>query len=426
MTKLPNQRLLSERINQGIQQIGKNEELAVILLHINGFKDINYKYGTFNANSVLAQFAEKLKSILLEPYLLQAYMGMNMVARLQGAEFAFLLPRLRKTHNFEQVLDKLVEDTCASIMIDGNTINITTTAGIALYPTHGKDDETLIRHANFSLFHAEKNGLPYAIYQGDMASKMGDDQLKMKELNKALDDGEINLLYDPVVSLNNDKVIGVEAVVVFDDPERGLLTTEKLIPQIQGTEFIKKLNHFMITRAIEQLALWHQSNHPIFMRVGVFDLNDGDLPQLIDSALLKAKISHEHLKIEVTEKICLSDQKNSLHIMKKLSELGVKIVISDFCSGYTSFTYLTNFPINEVKIDKSFISNMIKDPKKMSVVKAVLPLTEAMNIQPFADGIADEKTYCKLKELGYQYGQGSFISQPIRPAEVTGLLLKQS
>ena len=219
LTSLPNQRLLSQRINQGIQQIHKGEELAVIILHISGFKDINYKYGSFNANNLLIQFAEKLKSVLLEPYLLQAYMGMNIAARLQGAEFAILIPRLRKDHNFEDLITKLIASTSSNYMIDGNSINITTTAGIALYPQHGDKDLTLIQHANSSVFHAEKEGKSYFLYHVTMDKSMDIDHAKIKELNHAIDNENMVILYQPDLELKTEKIVGVEALVYFDDPQ---------------------------------------------------------------------------------------------------------------------------------------------------------------------------------------------------------------
>ena len=422
LTNLPNQRLLSQRIIQGIQQLNKGEELAVIILHINAFKDINYKYGSFNGNSLLIQFAEKLKTVLLEPYLLQAYMGMNMVARLQGAEFAILIPRLRKDHHLDDLLVKLLMSTSVNFMIDGNSVNIKTTAGVALYPSHGGNDVSLLLHANSSLFFAEKEELTYAIYDVNMDKNMGADDVKIKELSDAIDNGTIGLVYQPELELKTEKIIGAEAVIYFDNAEYGMMTADKLLPLFEGSTLVKKLTHLMLKIAIKQLALWHESNLKIYTTVSLFDATDEELPSIIEGMLKDYNIAPDYLKIELTEKACLSDQARSLYVLKQLDNLGIKLVISDFCSGYTSFIYLTNFPISVIKIDKSFVMNMMTDEKKMSVVQTVIKLGDTMDLVVFADGIVDQKSLKKLKQLGYLFGQGPYFSPTVNAEGLSALL----
>lgn len=422
LTNLPNQRLLSQRISQGIKQIKAGEELAVILLHINGFKKINFKYGSFNANSVLVQFSEKLKTVLLEPYLLQAYMGMNMVARLQGAEFALLIPRLRKDHNLEELLSKILVSTTANFMIDGNSVNISTTAGVALYPLHGREDTSLIRHASLSLFNAEKDGVLYAIYHAGMDKNVTANQIKTKELSSAIDNEVIGIVYQPDVELKTEHIMGMEAQINYNDAKHGLMDTDKIIPLIEGTVLVKKLTAYVLEKSIKQLALWHQANHKIYLTVNLLDVTDKEIPLLVNTLLKEQHISPEYLKLEFTEAVCLSDQTLSSIVLNDLAALGVKLVVSDFCSGYSSFTYLTNFPISEIKIDKSFIMNMMTDEKKLSIVSAAIKLANAMNIDVFAGGIADQEMLGKLLELGCLYGQGAYLYSPVSQDRVSVLL----
>ncbi len=423
LTNLPNQRLLSQRITQGIQQVSKGEELAVIILHINSFKGINAKYGSFNANSLLIQFAEKLKTILLAPFLLQAYMGMNMVARLQGAEFAFLIPRLRKDHHFDDLLTKLLVSTSANFMVDGNSVNITTTAGIALYPQHGSDDMTLLRHASSSLFYAEKEGLSHATYEEKMDVKEDAAPVALKELDDAIDNESISILYLPDLDLKTEKIVGAEAVIRFDNAENEDWTADKLFSLIEGTEYVKKLTDVVLKNAIKQLALWHKASLKITMTVSIFDATDVDLPSMVNGLLKENDVSPEYLKLELTEKACLSDQTRTITVLKQLADLGVKLVISDFCSGYTSFIYLTNFPISEVKLDKSFIINMMNDEKKMNIVRTVQTMAETMNLVVFADGIADKNTLKALQKMGYKYGQAPYCYHAASADEFSELLV---
>lgn len=408
LTNLPNQRLLSQRINQGIKQIRPGEELAVILLHICSFKEINYKYGSFSANSLLIQFAERLKAILLEPYLLQAYMGMNMVARLQGAEFALLIPRLKQDHHLNGVITQLLDSTSANFMIDGYSINITTAAGVALYPEHGDDDKALLLRANASLFNAEKEGAPYAIYHEGMDSGTKVDSDMVSELSKIIDQGDIDILYEPVLALKTEEIVGFHAQIQFNDPKYGLINADKLLPLFEGTVFLKKLSHIMLKHAVEQLSSWQKTDQKTPITVTLFDATDSEFPLLVGQCLKDNQISPECLKIELTEKACLSDQSHSITVLNQLADLGIKLVISDFCSGYSSFVYLTNFPISEIKIDKSFIRNMFENEKQLSIVRAIIKLAGAMNLDMVADGIMDPKNMKKLKQLGCLYGQGPF------------------
>jgi diguanylate cyclase (GGDEF)-like protein len=424
LTGLSNQRLLSQRINQGIKQIGNGEELAVILLHINAFKEINYKHGRFNANSLLVQFAEKLKSILLEPFLLQAYMGMNMVARLQGAEFAVLIPRLRKEHQLETILSSLLSATATNFMLGGDSVNVTTTLGVALYPSHGDTDAALIYLASTSLFYAEKEGLSYAIYHASMGKKTKEKDGKLKELNHAIDSDEIDIWYQPYLELKTDKIIGAESMVHFRNTEDCAMNIEQLLPVIEGTTLIRKLTARMLEHAVEQLAIWHQAGHNVFITVNLFDAADLDLPEFVENLLKEHTFLPEFLKLALTEKACLSDQARSSVVLKKLSDLGTKIIISDFCSGYSSFIYLTNFPISEIRIDESFVQNMMVDEKKLNIVAAAFKLAGALNLTVLAGGVADLKTVKKIKQLGCLYAQGPYFSPAVSVEKITGMLDK--
>lgn len=421
LTNLPNNRLLSQRMNQAIQQIQKGEELALIVLAIRNFKEINYNFGNFSANSLLLQFTEKLKSILLEPYMLQAYMGMNMLARLQAAEFAILIPRLRKEHNLEDILSNIIEDTSVNFMIDGSNLDIQTTAGVALYPNHGKNDEELLNHAMMALFHAEKENQPHAVYEATMSSNYKAKPMMLKELTEAIEHAEIEILLQADFNLAEKKIIGAETVLNFDHTKYGMFNNEKFAEVVEGTPLVKNLTLYALQNAIKQLARWQHMQQPIYMRTYLYSM-DMALPGLIEELIKKDGVPPPLLNIELTEKTCLGDQTRSINVLNQLAALGVTITISDFASGYSSFLYLTNFPINEIKIDKSFVINMMKDEKKHSIVRAIIKLAESMNLTVVADGIPDENTLQGLLELGCKIGNGPHLAQAMRMHEFNQLL----
>ncbi|WP_133128984.1 putative bifunctional diguanylate cyclase/phosphodiesterase [Legionella nagasakiensis] len=422
LTNLPNNRLLSKRINQGIQQIHPGEELALIVLKIDKFKEVNYNFGSFSANSLLIQFSEKLKSILLEPYMLQAYMGMNMVARIQGAEFAILIPRLKKEHQFDKIINNIIQETSVSFMIDGNAIEVTTTAGIVFYPQHGDNDEELIHHATLGLLDAEKEHKSYAVYQVSMEKNYTTKRIILKELRSAIEQEEISILYQPIVELATGKISGSEAGIHFDNVQYGNFDVERLVPLVGGTLLVQNLTVFTLKHVISQLMSWHQAGHRIYIQVNLFNVTDMELPRILQNLLKEHDLSPDYLKIALTEQACLSDQKRSIEVLRQLSELGVKIAISDFASGYSSFVYLANFPISEIKIDKSFIINMMKDEKRYHLVEAIINLAKVMNLNVVADGIFDDNTLNELKKLGCPYGQGMYFSTPVSADHFSQLL----
>ncbi|MCX7116904.1 MAG: EAL domain-containing protein [Legionellales bacterium] len=423
LTKLPNQRLLVQRIKQGVEYLHKGEDLVLMIMHINSFKDINVKYGNFNANNVLIQFSEKLKSILLEPYLLQAYMGMNMVARLQGAEFAMLFPRLKKEHHFEDLVTKILVASSANFMLDGNSIQIITSAGIAFY-AEGEDEMDVMHHASSALFYAEKEGFSHAVYDESMETSMMEENLKIKVLSDAIDHETLDIWYQPELELKQNTIIGFTTVIHAENGKNGLMPADKLLPLFEDASLMKKLTYLMLTRALSQLALCHQSDRKIYVTVPLFDISDFELPTMIEHLLKDHKIDSSYLKIELTEKVCLEDQTQSVNVLKKIADLGVRIVISDFGSGYASFTYLVNFPISEIKMDQSFMMNMMGDEKKLKIVKSIIKLAETMGVVVYADGIIDLATLKTLKQLGCIYGQGPYFPPAVGGDEMVGLLEK--
>lgn len=413
LTGLPNYRLLTQKINQGIKQIQQGEKLAVIILHITDFKDINYSLGSFTANNILKQFADKLKMLLLEPYMLQAYMGMNMVARLQSAEFAILIPRLKKEHQFEDLLTKALAATNVKVIADGNQVTITSKAGAALYPMHGDEAETLILNANASLLFAEKQNLPFAIYNPSMKENIKTNRTMLQEISHSIENESVEMLYTPEYALATKDFIGAEATINPDDVKNGMISHEKFVALIEGTSVVKDLTAFMLKEGIKQLSSWHKMGNNLYLTLNLFDAGDIDLPAFVKSLLIENKIEPQYLKIQFSEEACLMEPTRSLQVLNELSEFGVKIGISDFCSGYSSFIYLTSFPISEIKIDKSFIMNMLTSDKKLKVVDVIVKIANALHINAVAQGIVDAAIVEKLMGMDCMFGQGPYFSKAL-------------
>ncbi|TAL61187.1 MAG: GGDEF domain-containing protein [Legionella sp.] len=424
LTGLPNSRLFSEQLTQSIQQLGKGNELAVIVLKINDFKSILSNFGNFNTNSVLKQYTQKLNEMLVEPFLLQATMGINLLGRMESDEFALLLPRLAKNLDLNELLNCIINASTVTFMIDGINVNIAATAGIALYPQHGEDEATLLDHVRIAVYHARKNAKSYMFYNSDMKEDLTTTRIAMAQLKKSIENNELEIHYQPAVEFTNGQIIGAEALVRFENATSGLISAEKFIPMVEGTNLIHQLSAFMLRNVIKQLATWHSEGHMLYASVNLSakDAVNKELPAQIAKLLQEFKVEPRFLKLEFTERACLSDQAKSIEVFNQLAKLGVKISIDDFCSGYSSFIYLTYFPINEIKIEKSIVLNMAKDPKKAKIVEAIYKIAQTFELNVSADGIEDQTILKELKQFGYTYGQGFYFSRPVSINEFEILL----
>lgn len=426
LTHLPNSRLFSEQLSQTMKQLNHGNELGLIILRINDFKNIQSNFGNFNANSVLKKFSNKLTEMLNEPFIKLATTGINYLARLENDEFAIILTLLNQNLDLNELLSSIIKSTTTSVMVDGINVNLTTTAAIALYPQHADTDFSLINHARNAVYYARKEGNPFAIYNTNMHQDNTSNRILINELKRSIENNELEIYYQPTVELATGTIIGAEALVRFEHEKSGLINAEQFVHLIEGSNLIHQLTSFLLIRVIKQLALWHQENHKIFVSVNLSakDAIDRELPAFIEKLLLENEIAPEYLKLEFTEQACLSDQAKSIEVLYQLSNLGVKISIDDFCSGYSSFVYLTNLPIDEIKIEKSLILNMNKDKKKAQIVEAILKLAQTLKLNVCADGVADKTILSQLQELGCLYGQGFHFSRAVTHKEFKALLEK--
>jgi diguanylate cyclase (GGDEF)-like protein len=427
LTNLPNNRMLSDQITRAIKQLGSQGRLAVIVIKVNDLNSINYNFGTFNANKLLKEFANKLKAILINPYLLEASLGINMVARLYSNEFAFLLPGLKKDFNADEFATTLLQLVPSSFIIDGIDINCSTSVGIALYPVHGTEDSVLINNASIAVYHAIKEERPYTIYTSEMEDDLMQNRIMINELKRSIEQNELEIYYHPIIELATGTIVGAESLVRFEHSLYGLLSAEKFIPLVEGTSLIHDLTAFMLKEVIKQISSWHNEGYHLSVSVNlsVKDATDRELPDLINKLLADYALAPEFLKLEFTERACLTDQAITKEVLQKIANIGVKLAINDFCSGYTSFIYLTNYPINSVKIEKSYVLKMTHTPQKIKIVEAIIKLAETLGLKTVADGISDRDSLAKLKELGCIYGQGALFSRAVNAADFKKMLDKK-
>lgn len=354
--------------------------------------------------------------------MLKASLGINMVARLQSDEFAILMPRLKKDLDINELLIHLLTLLNNNLMVDGISINVTSTVGAAIYPVHGEEDDVLVNHAIIAVYQARKENKSYAIYSPEMEEDLIQNRMVMNELQRSIENKDLKIYYQPIVELANGQIVGAESSARFEHPELGLLSAEKFMPLIEGTNLIHNLTTLMLKQVIKQLAAWHDAGHKIFVSVNLSVHHE--LPELIEKLLNDYEIAPQFLKLEFTERACLTEQMVTKEVFDRLSAMGIKLCIDDFCSENSSFIQLTNFPIENIKIEKSFVLKIAKDAKKAKIVEAIVKLAQTLGWEPLADGIADQNALEKLRDLGCLYGQGLYFSRAVNVAEFTSLLKK--
>lgn len=424
LTSLPNQNHFIYKVGQAIDRAKNDDLVAVIVLSIKAFRELQVNFGNYNANNIVRECAETLKKLIVQPFMLDVRMGICMLARLQGDSFALLMPNLDKNTNMEALLKNILEASTVDCMVDGNLIQVKMVASAALYPSHGDNAEILLQRAITGTFYAQRDGHDYAIYQQSMNDNLVISRSMLDELKTAIAEDALEIYYQPVIELDTGHILAAEALIRFNNPAYGLIQADKLIPLVEGMNLMKKLTFFVLEGVIKQQAIWREAGH--FLRVSVnlsaADVVDLELPEIVLRLLQQYRVPPESLSIELTEKICLSEQGKTREVLQAFADGGVKICIEDFCSGFTSFGYLLNFPISAVKIDKSFIMHMIHDPKKHTMVKAMLHLASILHLQAGAVGIADEEILEKLRQEGCYSGQGFYFSRAVDAKAFTALL----
>ncbi|KTD65919.1 putative bifunctional diguanylate cyclase/phosphodiesterase [Legionella spiritensis] len=420
LTDLPNRVLFTDRLNQALTAMrGSEGKIAVILININNFKELNAGFGSYNSDRILKQFAQRLKCTIEEPMTL---------ARMGGDEFAILYPNVETEKDIRTLVKKLQKAIAINFALEGVTIDATATIGLTMYPEHGKDDDTLIQRANIAVYHAKQHHKDFVIYQSFMERECPNKLILMSELKKAIDSEQLLVHFQPKVELSTGKIKGCEALLRWNHPTFGMMSAEKFIPVAERTGLIKTLSQYVLKHAIESASTWRKSGIDIELSINLstIDIIDIELPYTIESLLSIYEYPASLLKVEIIESAYLTDHDRAVEVINRLAALGVKISIDDFGTGYSSFIYLTVLPITELKIDKSFITSIHEDSKKHSIVDAIIKLAGALNLNVVAEGVESEQHFSMLRSLGCLYGQGFYFSEAIDRAGILELVKNES
>jgi len=412
LTELPNRALMEERLDYGLMVANRQQEpLAVLLMDLVRFKEINDSLGHFYGDYVLQEVAHRMQGLVRNS---------DTLARVGSDEFALILPAttLSQAVMISQKISEAVEEP---FMIEGHNINVGISIGIAMYPEHGIDCESLILYADVAMYDAKRNGVIYAIFNPGQDRITFNRLVMIGELRKALQGNQMFLDYQPQVSLKEKGVVGVEALLRWYHPEKGIIGPDDFIPLAEQAGLIKNLTTLVLDKALEQCALWKQDglHIPIAVNLSIKNLHDINFPNEVKKMLEKWGIDPHLFVLEITESCIIVDQERVIRVVKELENIGVKLSIDDFGTGYSSISYLKRFPAREIKIDKSFIIDMLSNEENAIIVKSTIDMAHNIGCKVVAEGVEDEETLNVLVGLGCDFIQGFHVCRPLSPSQIT-------
>jgi diguanylate cyclase (GGDEF)-like protein len=415
LTGLPNRALFRDRIQHALLTAQREKRsAAVLLLDVDRFREINDALGHEAGDLLLRELGARIHDVLR---------ASDTFARLGGDEFGILVPQA-SVDDGVLLAARVHEALEAPFSIGGLPLEVATSVGIAVYPEHGEDVDTLLQHADVAMYVAKDAHAGTATY--DVAQDTNDAaRLALAgELRKAIEQRELVVHFQPKAELESGHIVGVEALVRWDHPERGLLAPADFVPIAETTGLIKPLTRHVLEAALEQCSEWNAAGFDLHVSVNLTipDLLDLELPDRIAALLERTGVRAEQLELEITETTILADPFRVRQVLTRLNEMGLGLAIDDFGTGYSSLAYLKRLPVQTIKIDRSFVMGMCEDASDATIVRSTVDLGQNLGLAIVAEGVESQEIWDALRALGCSLAQGYFIGRPVPAAELTTLL----
>jgi diguanylate cyclase (GGDEF)-like protein len=406
LTELPNRTLLVERLKQNIYLARRNaKKVAFLMLDLNNFKEVNDTLGHPQGDRLLVDVASRLPTALRQS---------DTVGRFGGDEFGIVLPDTESKQAID-VAKKVLASLQPSFELDDQILSIGASIGIALYPEHGEDDASLIRHADIAMYEAKsKKGEP-CMYDPDADHYTTARLAMMNDLRKAVENDELQLYYQPQVELSTKKVVAVEALSRWNNHEHGTIPPEEFIQLAESSDLIRLISDWVLDKSISQIAKWQAQGLEVKVSINLSarDLLNPALADTIESLCEKYTVSPSMLKIEISESVIMSNPEQMINLFKHPVLSQINYTIDDFGTGFSSLRYLSKLPVREVKIDKSFVLDMIGNAEDTSIVRSVIELAHNLGHVVVAEGVETEQTLTQLELLGCNAAQGFYFSKAV-------------
>jgi diguanylate cyclase (GGDEF)-like protein len=408
LTGLPNRALFNRIVDRSLADCPPNGMVAVLLMDLDRFKEINDSLGHFNGDLVIERVGKRLATVLR---------GGDVVARLGGDEFAMLLPDIQTRDSVSGAIKRVQDALEEPFTAGGLALRVEASIGAALYPHDGDTGGNLLRAADVAMYAAKKAHSGHKFYAPEQHQYTPARLGLVAQLSRAMEGHELVLHYQPKARFETGTVEGVEALARWNHPHRGLLYPDEFIPVTEQTSMIRPLTIHLLETALEQVRTWKGRGLDLTVAVNLSAqiLLDLDLPKEIGRMLARAGMPASSLEVEITESAIMSDPRRAQKILGRLRDMGVGVAIDDFGTGYSSLVSLKQLPVTTLKIDKSFVMNMESDRDDNAIVRSTVSLGRNMGLHVVAEGVETVGAWNQLKEMGADFAQGYHLSKPLPP-----------
>ena len=412
LTDLPNRLLLSDRLNQAMRACRRSgQSLAVVYLDLDGFKAVNDRYGHDAGDNLLIAVSGRMQGALR---------AADTLARMGGDEFVAVLADISSHQDCILLVERILHACAEPVHLDGDVLHVSASIGVAIYPQDDADAEQLIRHADRAMYEAKQAGKNrYHLFDPAQHEMVRNRSEQLQEIAGALKTGQFALYYQPKVNMRTGEVIGVEALIRWNHPVRGLLAPDAFLPLIEGHALSESLDEWVIGAALAQIAEWQQRGvaMSVSVNVGARHLQEGRFARTLARQLAaQPEVDPHRLELEILETSAMDDIKEVSVVMAECHRLGVRFAVDDFGTGYSSLVYLKRLPAETLKIDRSFVRDMLDDRDDLAIVQGIIGLAGAFGRAVIAEGVESVALGARLLELGCDLGQGYGISRPM-PAD---------
>lgn len=410
LTGLANRALFQDRLDYSLLMSRRNNEsMAVLMMDLDRFKEINDSLGHFYGDYILQEVGLRLGKVFKRE--------LDIVARFGGDEFVVLLhemteePAIAMCRAAAEAIDQ-------PFHIEGHNLNVGVSIGIALFPNHALDSELLIQCADIAMYEAKRSNVTWAVFDARKDHFSLNRLILLGQLRDAVTKKQFVLHYQPKFSTKNNEFCGVEALIRWNHPDQSCVLPKNFIPQLEQGGLMKTLTTWVLDEALRQCAEWESKGKVVNMAVNlsVKNLHDFEFPETVAGLLNTHGVDPQRLILEITESAMIMDQKRVLKVARELKALNVKLSIDDFGTGYSSISYLRKFPFHEIKIDRSFVGNMLKQDDDAAIIQSTIDMIHCIGGQVVAEGVEDKVTEERLAGMGCDYLQGYHVCHPM-PAE---------
>jgi diguanylate cyclase (GGDEF)-like protein/PAS domain S-box-containing protein len=422
LTGLPNRALLMDRLEQALKQAAREgRRLALLFLDLDRFKLVNDSMGHGAGDELLKQAATRLEAVLRKG---------DTVARMGGDEFCVLLLDAAVEGDALAVGQKIVASLDEAFFVQGQEVHIGSSVGLAFYPDHDSDPDRLLKLADMAMYRAKQNGRnQVAVYTEKLEGKQERRLGLENDLRRAIEREEFRIYYQPKIDLASGQIIGAEALLRWQHPERGFMAPDEFIPLAEESRLIVPMGEWVLHQSCLAAAAWNKlapkgPSLSVAVNLSAWQLHKRSLLKTVDAALAKSGLSAERLELEITETVAMRNPAMTLDMLKSFAERGVRLSLDDFGKGYSSLNYLKEFPVHAIKLDMAFVAGLPDSPKDAAIVRAIIALAHNLGLRCVAEGIERKEQMAFLKKEGCEMGQGYLYSRPV-PLEAFEALLKQ-